>query len=172
MYFSSFLDAFRAHKNFVFFCLLFTKKALRSPNNLIYNTTLVSLLNKHDWHTLVVSSNGMLVKRYLRPRLTMKQWSYKHIPMMRRSASSSYWSPSTWHTVKINYYWFRDMPKFDFSEKSLGIISPPHFVHDFSNKCFSCYILLTDKISLPDSLYLLRYWVTCVLQLFVSQVAT
>ena len=33
-----FLDVFRAYKN-IFFCLLSTKKALNSPNNLIYNTT-------------------------------------------------------------------------------------------------------------------------------------
>ena len=36
-----FLDAFRAHKNFVFFCLLSTKKALNYPNNLIYITTYI-----------------------------------------------------------------------------------------------------------------------------------
>ena len=35
---------------------------------------------------------------------------------------------------------------------------------------FSFYILLTDKISLSDYLYFLKYWATCVLQLFVNQV--
>ena len=40
------------------------------------------------------------------------------------------------------------MLKFDFLEKSLGLVSPRLFVYDFSEKCFSCYILLTDKISL------------------------
>ena len=46
-------------------------------------------------------------------------------------------------------------------------------------KCFSCYILLTDQISLPGCLYFLRYWAICVLysigqygQLFVNQVVT
>ena len=39
------------------------------------------------------------------------------------------------------------MFKFDFLEKGLEIVSPPHYVYDFSiKKCFSCYILLTDKI--------------------------
>ena len=59
---------------------------------------------------------------------------------------------------------------FDFLDKCLGIVSPAHFAYDFSTKCSSCYILLTDQISLPGCLYLLRYWAICVLQLFVNQV--
>ena len=42
----------------------------------------------------------------------------------------------------------------------------------FQQKRFSCYILLTDQISLSDCLYFLRYWVICVLQLFVNQTVT
>ena len=33
----------------------------------------------------------------------------------------------------------------------------PHFVYDFSKKCFLCYILSTDQISLSDLLYFSRY---------------
>ena len=33
-------------------------------------------------------------------------------------------------------YWSRDMLKFDSLEKGLGIVSPPHFVYDFSWKMF------------------------------------
>ena len=62
------------------------------------------------------------------------------------------------------------MLNFDFLDKGLGTVSPAHFVYDFSKKCSSCYILLTDQISLPDCLYFLRYWAICVLQLFVNQV--
>ena len=36
----------------------------------------------------------------------------------------------------------------------------------FQEKCFSCYILLTDQILLSDYLYFSRYWAICVLQLF------
>ena len=61
------------------------------------------------------------------------------------------------------------MLNFEFLEKGLGIVSPPHFVFDFSRKIFP--ILLTDQISLPDYLYFLRYWSVWVLQLFVNQVA-
>ena len=51
------------------------------------------------------------------------------------------------------------MLNFDNLKKVLGIVSPSHFVYDFSKKiCFSCYALLTDQISLPDYLYFLRYW--------------
>ena len=40
----------------------------------------------------------------------------------------------------------------------------------FQEKCFSCYILLSDQISLSDCLYFLRYLAIYVLELFVSQV--
>ena len=43
-------------------------------------------------------------------------------------------------------YWPRDILNFDFLEKALGTVSPPHFVYDFSRKCFSCYILVTNQI--------------------------
>ena len=44
------------------------------------------------------------------------------------------------------------MLNFEFLEMSLGIVSLPNFVYDFSRKMFSCYILLTDQIPLPDCL--------------------
>ena len=34
----------------------------------------------------------------------------------------------------------------------------------YQGKCFSCYVLLTDQISLSDCFYFLRYWGICVLQ--------
>ena len=65
------------------------------------------------------------------------------------------------------------MLNFGFLDKGLGIICPAHFVYDFSSKkCYSCYILLTDQISLSGSLYFFRYWAVCVLQLLVNQVVT
>ena len=64
------------------------------------------------------------------------------------------------------------MLNFDFSEKGLGLALPPHFMYDYSRKCFTCYILLTHQISLPDCFYFLRYWSICVLQLFVNQFVT
>ena len=49
----------------------------------------------------------------------------------------------------------------------LTLVSLPHFLLDFKRKMlylfYSCYILLIDQISLPDCLYLLRYWIICVL---------
>ena len=62
-------------------------------------------------------------------------------------------------------------------DKGLGIVSPAHFVYDFSTKMFLIpyiphIILLTDQISLSGCLYFLRYWAICVLQLFVNQVVT
>ena len=42
----------------------------------------------------------------------------------------------------------------------------------FQEKSFSCYVLLTDQISLSDCLYFLRYQAICVFELFASQVVT
>ena len=65
------------------------------------------------------------------------------------------------------------MLNFNFSEKGLALVSPPHFVYDFfKKKCLSCYILLTDQIPLSDLLDFSRYWAICVLQLFVNQAVT
>ena len=52
------------------------------------------------------------------------------------------------------------MFNFDFLEKGLGIISPPHSVYHFfqkksfffQQKCFSSYIVLANQISLSDYL--------------------
>ena len=64
------------------------------------------------------------------------------------------------------------MLNFDFLDKGLVMVSPAHFVYDFSIKISSCYILLVHKISLHGCFYILRYWAVCVLQLFVIQVVT
>ena len=47
---------------------------------------------------------------------------------------------------KTSGYWFRDMLKFDFLEKSLGIVFPPHLVYDFSRKMF----LMLFSINWPN----------------------
>ena len=60
------------------------------------------------------------------------------------------------------------MLNYDFPGRDLGLVSPPHFVYDISKKCFACYIILTDQISLSNCLYFSRYWAICVLQLFVT----
>ena len=54
--------------------------------------------------------------------------------------------------------WSRDMLNFDFLEKSLGIVSPPHLGMIFPEIYFSCYILLIDQIPLGDCLYFWGYW--------------
>ena len=58
----------------------------------------------------------------------------------------------------------------DFLKNGLGIVSSPDLLYEFSRKMFSSYILLTDQISFPDCLTFLRYWLICVLQLFVKKV--
>ena len=58
---------------------------------------------------------------------------------------------------------------FEFLEKVLGIVSPPHFVYDFFRKMFlTLYSINWPNVGLPY--YLLRYWAKCLLQLFVNHV--
>ena len=64
------------------------------------------------------------------------------------------------------------MLNLNFLEKGLELVSAMYFVSDLSKKCFSCYILVTDQISLSGYLYLSRYWTICKLQLFVNQTVT
>ena len=49
------------------------------------------------------------------------------------------------------------MLNFDVLDNDMGIVSPAHFVYDFSTKMFLMLYLLTDQISLPGCLYFLRY---------------
>ena len=63
------------------------------------------------------------------------------------------------------------MLNFDILDKGLGIVSPAHFVHDFSTDMF-VKLYSIDQISLSGYLYFLRYWAICVLQLLVNQVVT
>ena len=58
------------------------------------------------------------------------------------------------------------MLNFNFLEKNLGIVSPPHYVYNFFKKVFLILYFLTDKLSLTDSIYLLRFWEIRLLQLF------
>ena len=58
------------------------------------------------------------------------------------------------------------------TKRGLGLVFCFIFCMIFKEKCFSCYILLTDQISFPDYLYFLRYCAICVLQLFAVQSAT
>ena len=63
------------------------------------------------------------------------------------------------------------MLNFDFSEKDLGLVSPPHFVNDFLRKMF---LMFGKKfqILLSDGLFFSRYWTICILQLLVNQAVT
>ena len=58
------------------------------------------------------------------------------------------------------------MLNFDFLDKGLKIVSPAHFVYDFSTKMFLMLYSLSGQISLPEILPI------CMLQLFVNQVVT
>ena len=66
-------------------------------------------------------------------------------------------------------YWSIDTLNFDCLSKTLGIVSPAHFVHDFSTKMFR---MLCSINWLNSIVWLSLYWEICVLQLFVNQVVT
>ena len=62
-----------------------------------------------------------------------------------------------------------DILNFNFLENDKGSVSPPHFLMIVQEKCFTCYIQLTNRISLPNCLCFLRHWKIFALQLFVSR---
>ena len=68
-----------------------------------------------------------------------------------------YCTPLIWHEIKTNCIKLQKL-----NQRYAQI----------KRKRFSCYILLTDQISLFDCLYFLRYWPICVLGLLVSQFVT
>ena len=87
--------------------------------------------------------------------------------------------PATWHKMKTNSVKPQTIdPEIEIC--SILIFQKmvwDQFLHQilcmtFQEKCFSCYNLLTDQISLSDCLYFLKYWAICVLRLFVNQAVT
>ena len=54
-------------------------------------------------------------------------------------------------------YWSRDMLNFNFSEKGLGLVSPPHFMYDFSRKMF----LMLHSINWPNFIV----WLSLLLEI-------
>ena len=44
------------------------------------------------------------------------------------------------------------------TKRGLELVPLPHFLHDFKDKYLSCYIILTDQISLSDCFYFVKYW--------------
>ena len=61
-------------------------------------------------------------------------------------------------------YWFRDMLNFDFLEKGLGIVSPPHFVYDFLRKMF----FMLYSINWPNFIS----WLPLLLEILVNMCIT
>ena len=106
------------------------------------------------------------------------------------------WSENQWSATKSQYisialnlpysknklyktldYWSRDMLNFNFSEKVLGLVSPPHFAYDFSRKrffilhfinCLNFIVWLPLLFEILDYIYIYIY----ILQLLFSQDVT
>ena len=62
---------------------------------------------------------------------------------------------------KTLHYWSRDMLNFDFLDKGLGIVSPAHFVYDFSTKLF----LMLYSINWPNFIA----WLPLLLEILIKQ---
>ena len=97
-------------------------------------------------------------------KTTGQQLSFKHF---RQS--------STWQAIKTKYIKLLNIDPLICSILIFQKKVWEQFLHHilcmiFQEKCFPSYILLTDQVSLPGCLYLLRYWSICVLHLFVNHV--
>ena len=67
-------------------------------------------------------------------------------------------------------YWSRHMLNFNFPEKSLGLVSLPHFLYEFSRNLFLMLFPINwPNYKLSDWLYF-SCWTICVFRLFVSQI--
>ena len=67
-------------------------------------------------------------------------------------------------------YWSRHMLNFNFPEKSLGLVSLPHFLYEFSRNLFLMLFPINwPNYKLSDCLYF-SCWTICVFRLFVSQI--
>ena len=64
------------------------------------------------------------------------------------------------------------MLNFHIPEKDPGLVSPPHFVYDFSRKMFLMLHSITDRDLLSDCFYFSGYCPICVLQLLINQTET
>ena len=117
---------------------------------------------------------GQLMKYSLRNIFLQKscrKWGRRPIPDLflcfkksfrwgKRKSSAPYFyiyfgRPQLRHTIKTNFRTFQTVDP--------EICSILILCKIFSEKYFSCYILLTDQISLSFCIYFLRYWAICVL---------
>ena len=99
---------------------------------------------------------------------------------------NSKWSTAWFHYISIAFklaynknklfktlhYWSRDMPNFDFLDKGLGIVPPPHFVYGFSTKIFLMLYSINWQNFIVWLPLLLDIWAIRIMQVFVNQVVT
>ena len=102
-------------------------------------------------------------------------WAYLWISSLKFHTVCFYCVPS-WGLLKyieskLQTTWFYLISSV-FWKTGLELASLPHFCMIFEEKYFSCYILLTDQISLSGCINFVRYWTVRVLQLFFNQVVT
>ena len=133
-------------------------------HNLIQNMLLKSksrlpkkkLLYLFQWKSLKNDENAFyfIIKALFIPKIfKFLSWRFGHIESkqleQKDKVNPRIYDVITW--ITYNY----------FSEKGLGIVSPPHFVYNFSINFF----LMLHSINWPKPgyLYFLRYWTICVL---------
>ena len=90
-----------------------------------------------------------------------------------KGCGASFWGLSKYIETKLQTTCFYLILSFFKKQKEVWN-QPPSFVFCiiFQEKYFYCYIILFDQVLLSDCLYFASYWPICLLQLFVSQVAT
>ena len=84
---------------------------------------------------------------------------------------------SNYHTIKTNRIKFKTIYLQIYSISIFQKRVWEQFLYHiffmiFQQKCFSCYVLMTNQISKSNCVYFLRYQAICVLQLFVNHSVT
>ena len=68
--------------------------------------------------------------------------------------------------LKTLHYWSRDMLNFYFLYKGLGMVSPGHFVYDFSTKMFLMLYSINRFLFLFFSIFISIAWLPLLLEIF------
>ena len=134
---------------------------MKLPQLIEYTTWEISFLKNHTQNVMEKLVPDPFIKNQNLAYLWINSLNCYKVYCISKSRSTKYIKTSPGHLILpySKLFWKR--------RRSLKLVSLLYFLHEFWKKNFSCYILLTDQISLSDCLYFLRYWAICVLQLFL-----
>ena len=127
------------------------------------------LIRKIRWTSKFMASQPgkQVITIHILPKISRSKVSYSLFLLYAKlRAINRYWSQAADHLLIPHVKLFLKI------KRGRELVSLPHFLHDFWRKIF----ILLYSMNWPNFIvwlpYFVRYWATCVLQLFVNQVVT